>query len=92
MTDPQTPPDDMPGKKDTLEEIKVEGDKLVAKVKEIVKEGHAKRIIIKDEEGKVLMEIPLTFGVVGALFAPTLAALGAIAALVADCTITIEKK
>ncbi len=92
MTDPQTPTEEKPGKKDTFEEIKVEGDKLVAKVKEIVKEGHAKRIIIKDEEGKVLMEIPLTFGVVGALFAPTLAALGAIAALVADCTITIEKK
>jgi len=92
MTDPQTPTEEKPGKKDTFEEFKVEGDKLVAKVKEIVKEGHAKRIIIKDEEGKVLMEIPLTFGVVGALFAPTLAALGAIAALVADCTITIEKK
>lgn len=92
MIDEQTPPGELPGKKDAFEEIKVEGDKLVAKVREIVREGHAKRIIIKDEEGKTLMEIPLTFGVVGALFAPTLAALGAIAALVADCTITIEKK
>jgi hypothetical protein len=92
MNDERTPPEELPGQRDTFEEIKVEGDRLVAKVKEIVREGHAKRIIIKDEDGKTLMEIPLTFGVVGALFAPTLAALGAVAALVANCTIAVEKK
>jgi hypothetical protein len=73
------------------EEIKVSGEVLVAKVKELVHEGNIRRIIIKNEEGKTLIEVPLTFGVVGALLVPTLAAIGAVAALVTDCTIVIEK-
>ena len=73
------------------EEIQTTGEELVAKVKELVHEGNVRRIIVKDEEGKTLIEIPLTLGVVGALLLPVAAALGAIAALVTDCTIVVEK-
>ena len=73
------------------EEYQVSGDDLVHKVKELVHEGNIRRIIIKNEEGKTLIEIPLTLGVVGAVLLPVLAAVGAIAALVADCTIVVEK-
>jgi hypothetical protein len=73
------------------EEYMVAGDDLVAKVKELVREGNIRRIIIKNEEGKELIEIPLTWGVVGALLLPVWAAVGAIAALVTDCTIVVEK-
>jgi len=73
------------------EEYNVSGDSLVAKVKELAHEGNIRRIIIKNEEGKTLVEIPLTWGVVGMLLAPSLAAIGAIAALVTDCTILVEK-
>jgi len=74
-----------------IEEHNVSGDDLVAKVKELVHEGNIRRIIIKNEEGKTLIEVPLTLGVVGAVLLPILAAIGAIAALVADCTIVVEK-
>ena len=73
------------------EEIQTTGAELVTKVKELVHEGNVRRIIVKDEEGKTLIEIPLTLGVVGALLLPVAAALGALAALVADCTIIVEK-
>ena len=73
------------------EEIKISGDGLVAKVKEIVHEGNIRRIIIKNEEGKTLIEVPLTVGVVSVVFLPVLAALGAIAALVTECSIVIER-
>ena len=73
------------------EEYKVAGDDLVAKVKELVHEGNIRRLIIKNEEGRELIEIPLTWGVVGALLLPVMAAVGAIAALVTDCTIVVEK-
>ena len=73
------------------EEVKVSGDDLVAKVKELVHEGNIRRVIIKNEEGKTLIEIPLTLGLVGAVLLPVWAALGAIAALVTDCTIIVEK-
>ena len=73
------------------EEIQTTGEELVAKVKELVREGNIRRIIVKNEEGKTLIEIPLTLGVVGALLLPVAAGLGAIAALVADCTIVVEK-
>ena len=56
-----------------------------------MREGNIRRVTIKNKEGKTLIEIPLTFGVVGALFLPTLAAIGAIAALVTECTIVVEK-
>ena len=81
----------MSEEKQRTEEIRVKGDDLVAKVKELVHEGNIRRLSIEDDEGKVLFEIPLTIGVVGALLLPHLAAIGAIAALVTDCTIVVEK-
>jgi uncharacterized membrane protein YvbJ len=74
------------------EELRVSSDDLVKKVKEIIHEGNARRIIIKDDKGKTLLEIPVTVGVIGAIFAPWLAALGVIAALVTNCTIVVERK
>lgn len=74
------------------ETIEVAGDDLVAKIKEIVHEGNVRRIIIKNEEGEQLIEVPLTIGVVGALLLPALAAIGAVAALVAKCTIEVERE
>ncbi|GAG72351.1 unnamed protein product [marine sediment metagenome] len=74
-----------------IEEYKISGDKLIAKVKELVHEGNIRRITIKNKEGKDLIEIPLTIGVVGIVLAPALAAIGAIAALVTECTIIVEK-
>lgn len=73
------------------EEFAISGEKLVSTVKKLVREGNIRRVAIKNKEGKTLIEIPLTFGVVGALFLPTLAAIGAIAALVTECTIVVEK-
>jgi len=73
------------------EEFQIKGDMLVAKIKELVREGNIRRIVIKNEEGKTLIDIPLTFGVVGALVAPQLAAIGAIAALITQSTIIVEK-
>lgn len=81
----------MPEQKFTTEEFRVEGEKLIAKIKELFHEGNIRRIIIKDKEGKTLMEIPVTLGVVGALIAPQLAAIGAIAALLTEATIVVEK-
>lgn len=74
------------------EEFKVNGEQLITKFKELIKEGNVRKITIKDKEGKSLAEFPLTFGVVGALLAPVLAAVGAIAALVSECTITVERE
>jgi hypothetical protein len=73
------------------EEFKIDGEKLIAKIKELIHEGNIRKIIIKDKEGKTLMEIPMTFGVVGVLLAPQLAAIGAIAALVTEATVVVEK-
>lgn len=73
------------------EEFRVEGEKLIARVKEIIHEGNIRRIIIKDRDGRTMMEIPMTFGVVGALIAPQLAAIGAIAALMTEATVVVEK-
>ncbi len=74
-----------------IKEYKVEGDQMVSKVKELVHESHIRRIIIKNEEGETLIIVPLALGVVGALLLPVWAALGAIAALVTNCTIIVEK-
>ncbi len=74
------------------EEFQVDGDALLSKLRELIHEGNIRRITIKNEDGKALMDIPLTFGVVGALLAPQLAAIGAIAALVTRCTIVVEKE
>ncbi|MBU0502565.1 MAG: DUF4342 domain-containing protein [bacterium] len=80
------------GKENMKEEIKVKGEQLVAKTKEILKEGNVRKISIKDKNGNVVLSIPLTIGVVGAVIAPFLAAVGAVAALLTECTITVEKK
>ncbi len=74
------------------EEFKVNGEQLLAKIKQLVHEGNIRRIIIKDKDGKVLIEFPLTLGVVGLVLVPTLAAVGAIAALVTEATILVEKE
>ena len=73
------------------EEFKVSGDAVIAKIKEILHEGNVRRITLKNEEGKVLIEIPLLLGVVGTLLLPVWAAIGAIAALAANLIIIIEK-
>jgi hypothetical protein len=73
------------------EEYQVSGDELIGKVKELVHEGNIRRIIIKNEEGKTLIEIPLTLGVIGAILLPVWAAIGAIAALAANFTLVVEK-
>jgi len=74
------------------EEFKVSGEDIIEKIKEVIKEGNARRIIIKNEDGESVAEFPLTIGAVGALVAPILAAVGAIAALLTKCTIVVEKK
>lgn len=78
-------------KETRTEELSIRGEELVATVKALVHEGNIRRITVKSREGRPLIEIPLTFGVVGALLLPTLAALGALAALVTECTIVIER-
>ena len=74
------------------EEFQFSGDTLIAKVKEIIRAGNVRRVIIKNEEGRVLIDVPLTLRVVGTLLAPQLAAIGAIAALVLKGSIVIEKE
>jgi len=73
-------------------EFKVKGEDLLRKIREIVHEGNVSRIIIKDDTGKVYIEIPVTLGVIGALIAPVLAAVGALAALAADFTIEVIRR
>jgi hypothetical protein len=73
------------------EEFQVDGEMLVAKVKELIHEGNIRRILIKNEEGKTLIDLPLTTGVVGAILAPRLAAIGAIAVLAGRCTLVVER-
>ncbi len=73
------------------EEFKVNGEELLKKVKELIKEGNVRKVTIKDKDGKVILSFPLTLGVVGAVLAPMLAAVGAVAALVTECTISVER-
>lgn len=72
-------------------EYKLDADEIVKKVKEVIAEGNARRIIIQNEKGQSVMELPLTLGVVGILLAPYLAAVGAIAAVMTRCTVVVEK-
>lgn len=74
------------------ESFEVKGEDLLKRVKEIIAEGNARRITIKDKSGKVLVSFPLTIGVVGTVVAPVLAAVGAIAALISECTIAVERE
>ncbi|HXY18112.1 MAG TPA: DUF4342 domain-containing protein [Candidatus Nitrosopolaris sp.] len=79
-------------KKKRQEEFKVKGEDLVDKVKQLIQEGNVRRLTIKDKTGKTIIEMPLTVGVVGTVVAPPLAAVGAIAALVTECTISVERE
>jgi hypothetical protein len=74
------------------EYFKVNGDELLSKIKEIIKEGNASRVIIKNEKDETVMEFPLVIGAVGIVLAPIFAAVGAVAALATHCTIIVEKK
>jgi hypothetical protein len=86
----------MPEPKTHREEFRVNGEDLIAKVKELVAQGNVRRIIIKNKDGKSLIEVPLTIGVAGvaalAMLAPVLAAIGAIAALVTECSVVVERE
>ena len=73
------------------EEFRLNGEELLAKIKELIHEGNIRRVIIKNKDGKVLIEFPMTLGVVGAVLAPTLAAVGAVAALIGEATVVVEK-
>lgn len=73
------------------EEIHVSGEELISKIKELVHEGNIRHVIIKNEKGRTLIDIPLSFGVVGVLLAPQLAAVGAIAALITKGSIIVER-
>lgn len=74
------------------EEFRVNGEEVVAKIKQLIKAGKIRRIILKNEQNEVLLEIPLTLAIVGAVLAPVLAAVGAMAALLTKCTIVVERK
>ncbi|MCU0287759.1 MAG: DUF4342 domain-containing protein [Acidobacteria bacterium] len=78
-------------KTERTEEFKISGSELVDKIKELIHQGNIRRIILKNEEGKTLIEIPLTLGLVGVALMPVFAAVGAIAALVARLTLVVEK-
>ncbi len=83
-------------KRTVMEEIEVEGQNLIERIKELLREGNVRRLRVKDAKGKYLLEVPLTFGVVaGGVFmlaAPTLTALGALAGLVANVRIEIVRE
>ncbi len=81
-----------PKETETTQEFKVNGDQLVKKFKEIIEEGNARRIIIKNEKGDTILEIPVTIGVLGILLAPYLAAIGALAAVLTNCSIVVVKR
>jgi hypothetical protein len=74
-----------------FEEIKVSGQKLVETVEKLIHEGNVRRIIIRNEQGQTFIEIPITVAVVGVVFAPILAAVGALAAMAARFTVVVEK-
>lgn len=80
------------GSGETREEYSVCGEDLLSRVKELVREGNIRRITIRSDEGNTLIEIPLAIGVVGAMLLPVWAAIGAIAALVTNCTIAVERR
>jgi hypothetical protein len=74
------------------QEFTINGDQVVAKVKELIAEGNVRRVIIKNEEGRTMLEVPLTLGLIGAALMPVLAAIGAAAALATRCTIVVERE
>jgi Domain of unknown function (DUF4342) len=81
----------MTAEKIRTQEFQVNGEDVIARLKSLVHEGNIRRITLKNEEGKTLLEIPLTVGVVGAVLLPVWAAVGALAALATKLTIVVEK-
>jgi len=79
------------GGKTRRERHKVAGDRVISKIKELLHEGNVRHVIIKNDEGKTLIEFPVTVGVAGALLVPVWAAVGAIAAIVTSCSIEVER-
>jgi hypothetical protein len=73
------------------QEFTISGDEVVAKVKELIEEGNIRRLIIKNEDGRTMLEVPLTLGLIGAALLPVLAAIGAAAAIATRCTIVVER-
>lgn len=73
------------------ESFNVNGEQLLKKIKELIAEGNVRKISIHDKSGKEIMSFPLTIGVVGAVLLPVLAAVGAVAALIGECTISVER-
>lgn len=73
------------------EEFRISGEEVVAKIKELLHEGNVRRIILKDEKGVTLIEVPLTIGVIGVVLLPVWAAIGAIAAMAAKLTLVVER-
>ena len=74
------------------ESFKVNGEGLLKKFKELIKEGNVRRITIKEKTGRTILDIPLTIGGIGAVLTPVLAAVGAVAALITECTISVERE
>jgi len=89
--DPQTESAEEP-KATRYEEFRLQGEHLLQKVKEIIHEGNVRSITIKDKDGNIVVVLPMTVGVIGTVFLPTLAAVGAAAALLTDCSISVERK
>jgi Domain of unknown function (DUF4342) len=73
------------------QEFTLSGDEVVAKVRELIHAGNIRRITIKNEEGRTMLEVPLTIGLIGAALLPVFAAIGAAAALATRCTIVVER-
>lgn len=97
MTDTNTPPERQIGEQGSesrtrRDAYKVRGERMVEKVKELLHEGNVRHVVIKNDDGKTLIEFPVTVGVAGALLLPVWAAVGALAALVTDCSIEVERE
>ena len=74
-----------------IEDIKVAGEQAVDTVKDLIKEGNVRRITVKNGDGETVLSIPLTISVIGVAVAPMLAAIGAVASLMTECTISVER-
>jgi Flp pilus assembly pilin Flp len=83
--------EDEPQSEPRVQEFTLDGDEVVAKVKELIHEGNIRRLTIKNEDGRTMLEVPLTLGLIGAALLPVLAAIGAAAALATRCTIVVER-
>lgn len=78
--------------KSHFEEFRISGEEAISKIKEIIHEGNVRRLILKDDNGIALIEVPLTVGVIGAVLLPVWAAIGAIAAVAAKLTLVVERR